>query len=588
MKIKRRGIALMVVGAACAAPVAAASATEGSLYPVEPGAPQITAPWTATPSASPGVWEIAVPAAAVTDGTKLSVPFACPAPGSEIEIVEYERLRSAAPSSFGADVIAEGIRIFRDPDVDWPQDTGSRRRVPVGNGACAVSLDLVQSQARSQHKRTWFLGAIKAYARDTQAPQVDITALPEVVGPGAEAVSLRYTVADNFGADGVAEHRIELDNTVVARRSGVGTFTVPISVEGLKERDHTIRVVAEGDGTPAGVASRQFGVDRSGPDLVITTTRRGAKNVAINVRGPADLREWDVRVSSYISAQRVGIAGLASAAASLPLVASGKGSRSTKVDLSGVRRGELVRLVVYARDASGNLRVHRAPFVYTGRTQKPQLTTNSRDIVGKLRQRRKGLANRVETRVGARVAVGGLLRLMPSGETIPLTQLTVRDPSGRRVAGVRTNERGKYVARFRPRVSGVYRVFMEGQDAPIRALRVVIRPRLGVITRPASRLKITAKNRDLILPGTLKAGSESGDVRVNLQLRVGKRWRNVTSDFTNGSGSFRLIYRPNRTGKNQTLVMRARVAADPGRVFSAATTKPFKLTVSKKATARTR
>ncbi len=581
MRLKRRGIALVVAGAACAVPVTTAGATEGSLYPLTPGEPLVTAPWTAIPAAQPGVWQISVPARSVTTGTKFRVPFGCPADGSEIELVQYDRLRAAGPSAFAADIVADGARISRDPDIDWPEGDGTRRRVPVGSGACDVSFDLVQTRNGPASKRTWFVGAVAAWARDTAPPAVAITGLPQTVGLGAEAVSLRYTVSDNFGADGVGEHRIELDNTVVARRSGVGAFTVPIRVEQLRERDHTVRVVVDGDGTPAGSAAAQFAVDRTGPQLSITATRRGAKRVSINVRGGRDLREWNVRVVDYGRAQVAGIAGIAGIAASAPVIASSSGSRSAGLDLSGVPNGRLLRTVVFARDASGNRTQHLGPLIYTGPRQTIRLTTNSPDIVAPLRVRRAGLGNRIETGVGGRVAIGGRLLLRPSDTKLESTVLRVIDPRGRRVAVARTSGRGTYVVRFRPKVSGSYRVFVEGEERAVRALKLFIRPKIGVIAAPASRLTLTAKRRDLILPGLLKAGARSGSERVHLQQRFGKRWRNVASDFTDASGRFRLVYRPKPGKQNRTLVMRARVGADPGRSFSAAATRSFKVTVAK-------
>lgn len=582
MRLKRRGIALVVAGAACAVPVTTAAATEGSLYPVTPGEPLVTAPWTAIPGAQPGVWQISVPAGSVTTGTKFRVPFACPADGSEIELVQYDRLRAAGPSAFAADILADGVRISRDPDVDWPEGDGTRRRVPVGSGACDVSFDLVQTRNGPASKRTWFVGAVAAWARDTAAPAVAITNLPETVGPGAEAVSLRYTVSDNFGADGVGEHRIELNNSVIARRAGVGTFAVPIPVEQLRERDHTVRVVVDGDGTPAGSASGQFAVDRTGPRLSITATRRGAKRVSLNVRGGRDLREWNVRVVDYGDAQNVGIAGIAGIAARQPVIASSSGSRSASLDLSNAANARLLRTVVFARDASGNLTQHLGPFIYTGPKQTIQITTNSPSIVAPIRVLRAGLGNRVETGVGDRVAIGGRLLLRPSDTELESTVLRVMDPRGQRVAVARTSDKGTYVVRFRPKVSGTYRVFVEGENRAVRALRLFIRPKIGVITAPASRLKLTAKRRDLLIPGLLKAGAESGSERVHLQQRVGKRWRNVASDFTDASGRFRLVYRPRPGSEDRTLVMRARVGADPGRAFSAAATKPFRVTVAKR------
>ena len=260
-----------------------------------------------------------------------------------------------------------------------------------------------------------------------------ITGLPETVGLGAEAVSLRYTVSDNFGADGVGEHRIELDNTVVARRSGVGAFTVPIRVEQLRERDHTVRVVVDGDGTPAGSAAAQFAVDRTGPQLSITATRRGAKRVSINVRGGRDLREWNVRVVDYGRAQVAGIAGIAGIAASAPVIASSSGSRSAGLDLSRVpNAASSLRTVVFARDASGNRTQHLGPFIYTGPRQTIRLTTNSPDIVAPLRVRRAGLGNRIETGVGGRVA-----DWWPRCFCVPRTPSSSRRSSGSstRVAG---------------------------------------------------------------------------------------------------------------------------------------------------------
>lgn len=581
MRLKRRGIALVISGAVAGVP-ATAVATEGSLYPVAPGGATVTAPWTAIAGAEPGVWEVAVPAGNVTAGTKFRVPFACPVEGSEIELVQYDRLRVAAPSSFGADVLADGARISRDPDIDWPQSDGTRRRVAVGGGACDVTFDLVQSETRTQGKRTWFVGAVAAWARDLTAPTVEITDLPAVVGPGAEAVSLRYTVSDNFGEDGVGEHRIELNNGVVSRGSGVGSFAVPIPVEGLRERDHRVRVVVDGDGTAAGSAAGQFAVDRTGPELVITTTRRGAKRVAINVRGSADLGSWNARVVDYGVAQRAGAAGIASLASTEPVIASGIGTRSAGLDLSRVGSARLLRLVVLARDASGNLTSHLGPFIYTGARQRIQLTTNSRDIVAPFRTRRAGLGNRVETGVGSRVAIGGRLILRPSDRELESTLLSVVDPTGRQVARARTSARGTYVVRFRPEISGVHRVFVEGEAEPVRALKLFIRPRVGVVTRPASRLVLTRARRDLIVPGALKAGAQSANQRIWLQQRIGKRWRNVASDFTDAKGRFKLVFRPTRGRTVRTVVMRARVPADSGRAFSASSTRPFKVVVGRR------
>ena len=122
--IRRACLATM----ALAAPAAPAVATDGNLYPFGSSVSAAGAQFSASQAGE--TWTIAAPAlAAASVGSKWEMNWGCPVGGSEIAVVRWSALRTAAPSSLEQHVSSFGAVFWAEADAGHAPVARGRRPV---------------------------------------------------------------------------------------------------------------------------------------------------------------------------------------------------------------------------------------------------------------------------------------------------------------------------------------------------------------------------------------------------------------------------------------------------------------------------
>lgn len=270
---RRRAVAL-IAALGLAALAAPAAATEGSLYP------RGASIWGVN---SPFVVETSGTAMLVRQHSQATVPagnvwemnWGCDVPGTEVGRVRFGILRTAASSSMEVRVTGNRQRLWGIPDASIPRSPagGAVHSVDLPPGQCNVHLALTQTEARSQHARTYFVDAPSAYLRDLTAPAVTLTHLSGGwYGTAARPLTVGWSTSDNFGSDGMGLQEILVGGARVwAGSPGQGSHAVDASVPVLPDGTHQVVVRVSGDGTPAGTATGTVRVDRTAPVAAANT-----------------------------------------------------------------------------------------------------------------------------------------------------------------------------------------------------------------------------------------------------------------------------------------------------------------------------
>ena len=264
-------VAIAAATAATAGCAATAQATDGNLYPQGPG-PFTTGSMLAASQPNPAVVQLnAAATTAAPTGTHFSMGWGCPVPGSEIASVQWSALRYAAPSSAGLQVTANGHPVWSEGDVGMPQSPAGGRGYGLGlpGGTCDVKLQLVQGERRQQHARVWWIGSTGAVIRDVAPPQAQVVSTPAGwINSATPAARIGWQASDNFGSDGITGQRIQVaGETRWSGAPGQGQHAVDVSLAGLPDGTHPVRVEVDGDGTAGAASGGTIRVDRTAPDI---------------------------------------------------------------------------------------------------------------------------------------------------------------------------------------------------------------------------------------------------------------------------------------------------------------------------------
>jgi hypothetical protein len=100
-------------------------------------------------------------------------------------------------------------------------------------------------------------------------PSAQIVSTPAGwVNQAHDAARVGWQAADNFGSDGITGQRVQVaGETRWAGAPGQGQHAADVSLAGIPDGTHRVRVEVDGDGTAGAAAESTIRVDRTPPDL---------------------------------------------------------------------------------------------------------------------------------------------------------------------------------------------------------------------------------------------------------------------------------------------------------------------------------
>jgi hypothetical protein len=511
-----------------------ASATDGSLYPYGASIWAIPSQFTAT-VVNNSVWQVQAPALSpALAGDQWQMQWGCPVAGSEVAAVLWGALRTQAASSLALQLTGDGQLLWSEPDVAIPQSPQGGRsydvRLPAGR--CNVRLALTQIEGRAQHARGYFIDSPRILVRDTAAPTVALQALTGGWLTSAGALRVSWSVADNFGDDGVAAQQI-----LVAGRPqwtgvpGAGTHAVDVDLLGLADGVHPVEVRADGDGTSGGSAQGAVSIDNTPPV---------ASRLAASLRadpGGADLTWVASDGLSGVATNLVEVNDAAdgSSAGGWTTVGTADGGGEKSLAASALPVGDGVHTWrVRSTDAAGNTAIAAGPTPIAIDTTAPDVEVHEVPA---------GWVNRADIDLTATDNLQAVLGL-------GLTEIDVN-------AAADGGDSGEWLRRgaaSAPPGRRVARVDLSGLENGRHAVRIVVRngapfgTTLVAEKRTSLRVDLTdpTVSRATFSPGGARPmtiawvadDAHSGVARATVEWRDGAVWRTLASErASDGGGS---------------------------------------------------
>ncbi|MBL6634417.1 MAG: hypothetical protein ISP32_08565 [Thermoleophilia bacterium] len=534
---KKTPRALAAIAAATAATAAgAAQATDGNLYPQGPGS-FTTGSMLAASQPNPSVLQLnAAATTSAPTGTHFSMGWGCPVPGSEIASVQWSALRYAAPSSAGLQVTANGNPVWAEGDVGMPQSPAGGRGYGLGlpGGTCEVKLQLVQGERRQQHARVWWIGSTGAVIRDVAPPSAQVVSTPAGwINAGTDSARIGWQAADNFGSDGITGQRIQVaGETRWSGAPGQGQHAADVSLAGLPDGTHPVRVEVDGDGTAGAASGGTIRVDRTQPDVAepqvayATGAPRGSVTFAAT-----DATSGLANVTAEVNTAHTG----GTWGAWQPVASLGAGSAGQAITRqvgAGLADGVHAWRVT-ARDQAGNTVQQLAPEPLVVDTQPPRIDlqpiparwTSVLPLDVNLSDNLDQMIGLGDFEVEINSAGDGSIR----GEWIPITQQAVapgREAMEIPLAGLSD---GVHVVRLRLRNGGPF-------------AQTLVTSRMGLVRTDLTppdlvRASVTAMSDGRIKMLWSGEDARSGVERMRLQWLDGWTWRTITQQpASDGSG----------------------------------------------------
>ena len=518
---------LVLIGAVAAASSPVAHATDGNLYP-QGSAPFTTGSMLSATQPSGGVVQLNAPATtAAATGTHFSMGWGCPVPGSEIASVQWSALRYAAASSAGLQVVANGQRVWAEGDVGMPQSPAGGRSYGLGlpGGVCDLRLELNQGERRQQHARVWWIGSTGTVIRDVAPPSAQMVSTPAGwIGQGTDAARVGWQAADNFGSDGIAGQRVQVaGETRWAGAPGQGQHGADVSLAGIPDGTHRVRVEVDGDGTAGAAAESIIRVDRTPPDLgeaeveyapgasrgQVAFSAADATSGLTNATVEVNTGSTGTPIGQWVNVGSVG--------------AGSAGQRVTRTVGGSVGDGLHVWRVT-ARDAAGNVVQQQAPEHLIVDTQPPTIGmqpiparwTSTLPLDVNLQDNLGGMIGLGDFEVEVNSAADGSTR----GEWIPMSQQAVAPGHEHMEVPLAGLADGVHVVRLRLRNGGPFSQTLV--TTRMGLVRTDLTPpdmgRASLTTLADGRVKMTWSADD----------GRSGVERVRLQWLDGWTWRTVT------------------------------------------------------------
>jgi|GEM_PF-741743 len=538
-----RALAPIAIAIACTSGVglalataSAAVATDGNLYPQGSG-PFTTGSMLSASQPSSAVVQLNAPAtAAAPTGTQFSMGWGCPVPGSEIASVQWSALRYAAASSAGLQVLANGQRVWAEGDVGMPQSPAGGRGYGLGlpGGTCDVKLELIQGERRQQHARVWWIGGTGAVIRDVAPPSAQVVSTPPGwLNASTGAARIGWQAADNFGSDGITGQRVQVaGETRWSGAPGQGQHAADVSLAGLPDGAHAVRVEVDGDGTSGAASEGTIRIDRSAPDV-------GEPEVTYapgSTRGQVAFSATDA--TSGLQSARAEVNTITNGATNgswLPVAsvgAAGAGQRVTRAVGAGLADG-LHSWRVVATDQAGNATEQLAPDHLVVDTQPPRIGlqpippewTSVLPLQMTLSDNLDQLIGLGDFEAEINASGDGSTR----GEWIPIAQEALAPGYTHMQVPLTGLPDGVHVVRLRLRNGGPFAQTLV--TSRMALVRTDLTPpdvvRAALTMQPDGRVKMTWAGED----------ARSGVDRVRLQWLDGWTWRMVTQmPASDGSG----------------------------------------------------
>lgn len=595
----RRRLAPAIAAALIAAGVAPVAAHAGPLYTYGPAAVhQHSSQWTLTQSGP--TWQASIPEGTALAGDAWSWEWVCPVPGSQIENITFQALRTRNASSFGLYVDANGGNVWAVPDsgiAQSPSPVASEFTVNQPGGTCNVRLRGVQTETRHQHARTYFVTPVQAVVRDLTPPTINLRSIDRAegwIGAGNNSIGVHWSAADNFGAAGIGAQHITVAGAGKWSGSpGPGDHAVTVNLDGIGDGQHEVRVSAEGGGTGGAAAAGTIRLDRTAPTGAVAATLQGATRANVRVSAAdatSGVSSWQLRQGSPTG----------------PIIATNAdtpGGQVTGIDVSSYA-GSTLRWHLRVTDNAGNVGTAAsaalavpaqaaAPGDPISTTIDPTKTgieglpplNQLPDLAGVRLTRLsvggpKGTLRRGKTRIlqsriawGRNVAITGRYGY---GDKAPASgiQVMLRAPGGKTVASTHTDARGRFYLMAKATKPGLWQTIAIGNPLVVGSVAITPRP-------PVSITSLTRKVRS---GGRIVATGKVGGLRyargrlVQLQARIGKEWRPIAQVRAKAGGKFRATYRVRGNG-GYRLKVRVFVPREQGLGMWAGSTKPRTITI---------
>jgi hypothetical protein len=368
------GRRLLLSGAlALLASAAPALGTDGNVYAYGSSIWAAGAQFSASQSGE--TWTISAPElASASIGSKWEMNWGCPVAGSEIAVVRWAALRTAAPSSLEQHVSSLGNVFWAQADAGMPQSPGGGAQYEVGlpPGICNVHLKLAQTEQRAQHARTYFIDHPGILVRDLTPPSAVIRAVTGGwIRGGMDRVRVDWSAADNFGADGIGLQGISVAGmSKWAAAPGQGDLAVEVDLGGVPDGVQDVHLDVLGDGTAMGSADAYIYVDRTAP---------GATGLGLSYSGTpgrANFSWTPLDATSGVAWSQVQVARAGDGGETgewLPvLTRAGDAAQSGQVDVTGVGEG-IHAWRIYTADSAGNVSAVTGPGKVVVDTSPPEV-----------------------------------------------------------------------------------------------------------------------------------------------------------------------------------------------------------------------
>jgi hypothetical protein len=401
-----------------------------------------------------------------------------------------------------------------------------------------VRLRGAQTETREQHARTYWITPRSAVVRDLTPPAIALGGIDGGqgwIGPSRAVIGVRWSAADNFGAEGIGTQRIQIAGQ--QRWSGTpgpGNHVVPVGLAGIGDGIHQVRVSADGGGTAGAADSRPIAIDRTPPIAALAASLAGTR--ATLTVGALDATSgvlaWYLRQGSPTG----------------PIIATSAdtpGGVVTDIDVSGALRST-VTWYVRVVDAAGNVAdAQRGLLVLPPVEQLPNLKgvrLVGLHVGGPTRVLRRGRERLVRSIVpyGTRIAITGRLARRGKGRPgVAGIRVVLRGPAGKGLASSTTNSRGRFRLLAPATTPGLWSAVALGH--PLIGGRLAVTPQLPVAI--TSLTGIVPAGESISVGGRVGGGAVAADRLVQLQARIAGQWRPIAQTRTGAKGRYSIGYR---------------------------------------------
>ena len=435
---------------------------------------------------------------------------------------------------------------------------------------------------------------------DVTSPTVTNASLVKVTAEGAGVFRLTVPgISDSASGLGSVRVQAVKDGRAVTvgetlNPSGIATVTADLSAFGDQTLYPTLITVTDKAGNATTFSGPSLSLDQDAPSIGAITIDPGTGRIQLPITDGGGLGACPVSVSI----QGPGTGGQPRTVYEAPAGTLPGGLLDFMLPMQGLANGDYdVQIAVC--DAAGNVTSRTSRFNWTGGPN------GGAGVGGTVTGGNNSNANRpdlTDARIGPSISPQASEYRIINGMRVPVIKgvygkkyvirgqvtdlgdkglagivVSLRDPSGKHIAGTRTNAKGQYTINAKALRGGLHQVVAIGN--PERKAAVL----LQVVPKVTAKMKMRATPngaRTLTVTGTLLPKAGSYGKRVQLQWRDGKRWRPVADGTVTRKGAYRLTYSFRKAG-GYKVQMRVLVPTEKGWPYLAGTTKKIVVKVAR-------